>query len=75
VQWLLVGKHRGGDDAEPDGDGLMAEHDHGAQQEQDGRRDLGGKPFGIGARLGVDEIAGGDEGADGQEGGSQEPGG
>ena len=47
MQRLLVGEHGGGDDAEPDGERSIAEHDHGAEQEHDDRGDLGGEPLAV----------------------------
>jgi hypothetical protein len=74
MQRLLVGKHRGSDHAKPDGERRIAEHDHGAEQEHDHRRDLGGQPFAVLARPRCDEIAGDDHGADNQKRGRKDPG-
>jgi hypothetical protein len=73
MERLFVGEHRGGDHAEPDGQLLVTEHDHGAEQEDNGSGDLGGQPFGVGIGFGIDEIAGSHESTDDQYRRGQDP--
>ena len=47
MQRLLVGENRGGHDAEPDRQRLVAVHDHGAEQKHDDRGNFGGQPLAI----------------------------
>ena len=74
VQRLLVGEHRGGDDGKADGERLVAEHDGGAEQEDDDAGHLGGEPLVVLARARRGEVAGGDEGADGEQRRGEDPG-
>jgi hypothetical protein len=75
MQRLLVSEHGGGEDANADCQLLVAEHDHGAEQEDNWLRHLGGQPLAVRTWLGIDEIARSDEGAHDEDGGSQDPGG
>src|SRR5262249_55727488 len=62
------------DHAKADGERRIAEHDHGAEQEHDDRRNFGGKTFAVLARPRRDEITGDDHGADDQKRGSKDRG-
>ena len=74
MQRLLVGEHRRGDHANTNGKRLVAEHHNGAEQEHNHRGNLGGQPFVIRSRLGIDEVADDNQGPDNQDGRSQDPG-
>jgi len=60
--------------AKADRELLVAEHDHGAEQEHDDRRNLGGQALAGLARSRGDAIAGHDEGTHDHERGSEDPG-